>query len=222
VYTTDTFAIVEVKSYDYDEPPPVEDDWYVGPENVRRHLYEWGDLWESDGSQALEDAWGVWSQWLIRLKKNAWSLAKDRDAPKPIEYPVGAHLGDSVLLIGYDLNAERAKPGDTIELTLYWRSLQAMDTDYTVFTHALDESGVVRAQQDNPPLSGTHPTSNWVVGETIRDRYSLTFAPDSPDGEYMIEMGMYDGQTGERLPVYGETGQELPDQRMMLGPIKVK
>ena len=222
VYTTDTFAIVEVKSYDYDARPSVEDDWYVGPENVRRHLYEWGDLWEFNGSHAFEDAWDVWSQWLIRIKKNAWSLAKDREIPAPMEYPVGARLGDSMLLMSYDLNMERVRPGDTIELTLYWRSLQPVDTDYTVFTHALDENGMVRAQQDNPPINGTHPTSHWAMSETIRDRYALTFAPDSPKGEYMIEVGMYDGQTGERLPVYDETGQELPDRRMMLGPIKVR
>ena len=60
------------------------------------------------------------------------------------------------------------------------------------------------------------------MGETIRDRYTLTFAPDSPKGKYMIEVGMYDGQTGERLPVYDETGQELPDRRVLVGPIKVR
>ena len=222
VYTTGTFAIVKVKSYDYDARPSVEDDWYVGRENVRRHLYDWGDLWEFNGSHAFEDAWDVWSQWFIRIKKNAWSLAKDREVPAPMEYPVGARLGDGVLLMGYDLNMKRVRPSDTVELTLYWRSLQPVDTDYTVFTHALDENGMVRAQQDNPPINGTHPTSRWAMGETIRDRYTLTFAPDSPKGKYMIEVGMYDGQTGERLPVYDETGQELPDRRVLVGPIKVR
>ena len=223
VYTTDTFSVVAVKSYDYgNERPTVEDDWYVGPENARRHLFEWRDLWQFEGSHALEEVQDVWSQWRIRIQKNILSLAKDQAEPKPIEYPVGAQLDDSILLLGYDLNTERVSPGSTLELTLYWRCLKPVEADYTVFTHALDESGMVRAQQDSPPINGTHPTSRWAPGEIIQDRYELTFAPDSPEGQYHIEVGMYGGQTGERLPVYAESGEELPDRRVLLGPVKVR
>jgi len=223
VYTADRFSIVAVKSYDYGgERPAVEDDWYVGPNNVKRHLYEWRDLWTWEGSHALEEVWDVWLQWRIRIQKNIFGLAKDQKAPKPIQHVVDAQLGDSVMLLGYDLSGERVKPGDTLELTLYWRCLKAMGTDYTVFTHALDESGMVRAQQDSPPIDGRHPTSRWSPGEVIQDRYELTFAPDSPEGRYQIEVGMYDARTGERLAVYAKSGEELADRRVLLEAIKLK
>lgn len=223
VYTADAFSIITVKSYDYGEMrPAVEDDWYVGPQNVKKHLYEWHDLWAWQGSHAMEEVWDVWSQWCVRIRKNIFRLAKDQEIPEPIEYKVEARVGESIALLGYDLSAERVSPGDTLELTLYWRCLRSMETDYTVFTHALDESGLVRAQQDSPPIDARHPTSRWSPGEIIQDRYELAFAADSPKGEHHLEVGMYDGQTGERLPAYASSGEELPDRRVLLGPVEVK
>lgn len=222
VYTTDMFAITAIASTAYPERPVVEDDWYVGPENVRGRLYEWSDLWDFAGSSAFRDVWDIWSQWLIRFRKNAWSLAKDREVPTPLEYPVGAQFGDEFLLCGYDLNTTQVRAGGTLELTLYWRSLEPSETDFTVFTHMLDEGGIVRAQKDNPPIAGTHPTSSWSQGEFVRDRYDLQVAPDAPAGRYTIATGMYDPRTGERLLVRDETGQELPERRILLGPVEVK
>jgi hypothetical protein len=223
LYTADTFSIVAVKSYDYGGVrPTVQDDWYVGPENVRRHLWAWPDLWAVERSHAFEEAWDVWSQWLLRVKKGAWTLAKDRTLPTPMRYPVGASLGDGVLLMGYDLNVERVRPGETAELTLYWRCVRTMPADYTVFTHALDPGGLVRAQKDSQPLGGARPTHRWEVNEIVRDRYALTLDPASPPGSYPIEVGMYDANTGERLTVRDQAGVALPDKRALLGPIKVK
>jgi len=231
LYTTDTFAILAVESYEYSNGrPTVDDDWYVGPQNVRRHLYRWDDLWNFGGSSALEDVWDVWSQWLIRIRKGAWTLAKNREVPKPMAHRVEARLGENILLLGYDLSAKTVRPGGAIELTLYWqrRNSTTPSTDlgapqsYTVFTHLLDENGNLRAQQDNPPLMGSHPTSRWQAGELVRDRYTLVLAPDAPKGRYTLEVGMYDSYTGQRVPVYDQAGSELPDRRVTLSPIKVK
>ncbi|MEA3459205.1 MAG: cellulase family glycosylhydrolase, partial [Chloroflexota bacterium] len=35
-------------------------------------------------------------------------------------------------------------------------------------------------------------------------------------GKYVIEVGMYDASTGERLPVFNEKGERLPDDRVLL------
>jgi hypothetical protein len=223
VYTTDSFAIVAVRSYDYPTRPAVKDDWYVGTDNLRKSIhYDWHDLWSFKGSNAFKDVWDVWSQWRIRAQKGIWELAKDRDVPAPMRYPVGATLGDAVALVGYDLSTEQVRPGGSFELTLYWRCLRPMAADYTVFTHALNPAGAVSAQKDNPPLGGARPTSRWEIDEMVRDRYVLTMDPAALAGKYAIEIGMYDAQTGRRLPVRNNDGHDAPNARVLVGPIKVK
>src|SRR5207253_2983523 len=46
---------------------------------------------------------------------------------------LNADLGGRVRLLGYDQ--------DAAGVTLYWQAVQAMDTSYVVFVHALDGTG---------------------------------------------------------------------------------
>ena len=111
------------------------------------------------------------------------------------------------------------QPGGTIGLTLIWRCLDRMDTDYTVFTHLLDQEGHVRGGKDNPPVHGTYPTTLWVPGEVVLDSYQIPVDADAPPGRYAIEVGMYDPVTIQRLPVHNPSGGT--GDRVLLGDIVV-
>jgi hypothetical protein len=113
----------------------------------------------------------------------------------PIDHPMHVKLGDAIELAGYNLD----RSGAAIKLTLIWKSLQAIDQDYTVFTHVLDRSGQQIAGKDNQPVNGTYPTSHWMPGEYVIDEYLIP--GQLPDGD-AIEVGLYDPETGARL---GET-----------------
>ena len=140
-------------------------------------------------------------------------------APPVFAHPVGARLGSAIELLGYDLVGDRVQPGDTLHLTLVWRCLESVDTAYTVFTHLLDASGQLRGQKDNPPVDGTYPTTLWVPGEVVVDRYAIPIAADAVPGRYAIEVGMYDPATIVRLPVL-DPGGAVGD-RILLGEIAV-
>jgi hypothetical protein len=129
-------------------------------------------------------------------------------------------LGDRVELLGYDLDREEVRPGESIHLTLIWRSLREMDTSYTVFTHVLDQAEQIRGQQDNPPVAGTYPTTLWVPGEVVVDRYDIAIRADTPPGMHVIEVGLYDPATLQRLPVLDPSGA-LGD-RILLGQIEIR
>jgi len=137
-----------------------------------------------------------------------------------IYHPLELSLGDEVALLGYDLDADTAAPGEKLHLTLYWRAERTMDEDYTVFTHLLDESSKIWAQQDNQPLGGWYPTSVWEEGEIVRDEYELLVYDDAPPGRYQLEVGMYLLSTMERLAVLNEDGQ-LQGDRVPLGEVTV-
>ncbi|MFQ5887014.1 MAG: hypothetical protein ACE5II_07250, partial [Anaerolineae bacterium] len=125
-------------------------------------------------------------------------------------------LGGLVGLVGYDLTADSVQPGDSFVLVLYWQALAPMDNSYTVFAHLLDGENQVRAQKDGLPAGGVRPTTGWVPGEFIIDEYELVVEADAPAGEeYLLEVGMYDASTGERLPSLDTEGRVL-DNRMVL------
>ncbi len=129
-------------------------------------------------------------------------------------------LGGLVSLVGYDLTADSVRPSDTFKLVLYWQALAPMDKSYTVFAHLLDGENQVRAQKDNLPVGGARPTTGWVPGEFIIDEYELVVEADASPGEYLLEVGMYDASTGERLPAL-DVEDMILDDRIVL-PTKIQ
>ena len=122
----------------------------------------------------------------------------DRILTEPkVEHPVEAALGDSIELVGYNID----QAGESSRLTLVWRALQSIDADYTVFTHVLDPLGKQIGGQDNQPVNDTYPTSRWAAGEYVIDPYVLKDLAKvfEPSQGYTIEVGLYDPETGARL-----------------------
>jgi hypothetical protein len=126
----------------------------------------------------------------------------------------GVALGDVATLLGYDLDQTELKPGDRLKLTLYWLANDASDRPLTVFVQMLGQDGRVYAQQDQVPLAGVRPTTGWLNGEYITDIYQLTIEPETKSGIYQLIAGMYDNQSGDRLPssVLGQDFILLPER----------
>jgi hypothetical protein len=120
-------------------------------------------------------------------------------------------------------NVARPAP-DRLEVTLYWRSEQRVDTDYKVFVHVFDPaSDIPVAQDDAMPRRGNRPTRFWAPGEIVVDEIIISLE-GVPDGEYGIAVGVYDQFSGERLAVLTQAGLvaadgrlELPGQTVLVG-----
>jgi hypothetical protein len=123
------------------------------------------------------------------------------------QYPLAQSFGldPNLTLLGYDL---KAAP-QAFELTLYWRSEAPLPLDYTVFVHLRDAAGQTVAQKDQPPLQGAYPTSLWDRGEIIADNLLIPMPAELSAGPYQLVVGLYDFQTGNRLPVPGEPNNEV-------------
>jgi len=137
------------------------------------------------------------------------------DVP-PIEHPLQATFGDQIELLGYDVDRTEMQAGESIALTLYWRALKTPGADYTVFTHLLDAAGTQRGGKDNAPVDGTHNTSRWIAGEVIIDRYVIPLDANALPGEYTIEIGFYEFESGARLPL------PIGDDALRLTTLQVK
>ncbi|HLZ10471.1 MAG TPA: hypothetical protein VKT80_17935, partial [Chloroflexota bacterium] len=114
---------------------------------------------------------------------------------------VGARLGDSIELRGFDLTEATIRPSETVHLVLYWQALGPITTNYTVFTHVADAAGRPVAQTDSEPLALAYPTTLWQPSEQITDPYSIVIPANTPPGRYRLLVGMYDHVSGARLPI---------------------
>lgn len=123
-------------------------------------------------------------------------------------------------LSNYSLEPTTVHPGDKVSLTLHWHALQPMSEDYVVFVHLIDALDSRWAQVDRQPTSGTHPTSHWVPGKVIEDRYEVPIPENIPPGRYQFRIGLYTWPTIGRLRVVSADGCTLGDS-ILLPPIQV-
>jgi hypothetical protein len=131
-------------------------------------------------------------------------------------------VGEEVQLIGYRLASDGVVPGEPLVLTLYWRAEAPIEDDYTVFVHLQGADGQLVAQQDNPPVRGTRPTSDWEADELIEDPYDIRIPPDTSFGDYVLSAGMYERETLERLPAFDAVGERLAEDRVVLATVRVR
>jgi hypothetical protein len=135
--------------------------------------------------------------------------------------PANIRFGDAIVLQSYSLSERARRPGDVVNLTLYWQSAAKIDKDYTVFVHLLDASGKVRAQMDAPPRGGAYPTSLWDAGEIVRDDYALALPRDLAPGDYKIEVGLYEYPALTRVIVKDASGMTLGNRLILSETITV-
>jgi len=130
-------------------------------------------------------------------------------------------MGDSIQLVGYDLTPLAVEPGGSLSLTLYWQALEEMDTSYTIFVHLIDEQGWIWGQNDGLPQGGALPTGTWLPGEFIIEERTILLSLEALPGEYLLEVGLYLLETGERLPVYDAQGLALGDRLLLSDRVRV-
>ena len=132
-------------------------------------------------------------------------------------------------LVGYDLNQQAFRPGDTIYLQLWWHAQEPIGRDLTVFTHVLgplrSDSTTLWAGDDSRPGRGSLPTTTWSPGDLVLDEYQLRLPDDMPPGEYPLEVGLYDPAHGSERAVL-ESSLGVPNlagqDSLLLSSIRVQ
>jgi hypothetical protein len=125
----------------------------------------------------------------------------DVSAPSPP--PV---FGEVLELAMWTPPPEARAAGEPLDLTLWWRPTRAPDRDYSVALHLVDEDGVVVGQRLSLPGGGSIATSDLTAGEVVSDTHRITipFTAGSPPCRCSLQVGLYDAERGEALPLYGQ------------------
>ncbi len=133
-----------------------------------------------------------------------------------------ADIGDTAKVLGVKLDRTTARPGDTLRVTLYVQPLSRTDVPYTVFLH-LEAPGVPPvAQRDSYPGLGNYATTVWDVGRTFEDVYQLTVPAGAAPGATQLLYGLYNGDSGDRLPVSGADAGSADQAWVRLGTVDIQ
>ncbi len=155
-----------------------------------------------------------------------WVYAGQPDPPPPSPATAsGAAFGQTATLYGFDLETRQAAPGEAITLRLHWGAIDPPQADTRFFVHLTDPTRAdsadgVLAQFDGPPRMGTYPFWVWERGETVLDTVTIAVPPETPPGDYVLLLGVYDGLSGARLPIRG--GEDFGGGRLLLAEIAVR
>ena len=136
-----------------------------------------------------------------------------REFERPeVEVPAEAFFGDRLRLLGYDMKQSTRE----LDITLHWQALRRMEVPYKFFVHLLNvETGDPVAQVDVMPRDWTYPTHWWEKDEVVSDEITLA-VPGVPPGKYQVVIGVYDPDTGARLPVTDVAGAGNAGDRCLL------
>jgi hypothetical protein len=100
--------------------------------------------------------------------------------------PLAVQFEQGFELVGYALEPRRTVAGESVDLTLYWRLNQPVETDYTIFAQVVDETTTRWAALDLPT-----PTSQWAPGTVQPVTLSLLVGADTPPDVYPLIVGLY-------------------------------
>src|SRR5690606_25091454 len=104
------------------------------------------------------------------------------------------------------------RPGDAVEFTLYWNAPTTPTDNYQLFMHLVPlDNYQVLAQHDSVPAVPERLTLTWnEPSETlISPPFALEIPNDLPPGDYRVMIGLYNFETGVRLPVGSGDAYEL-------------
>ncbi len=122
---------------------------------------------------------------------------------------------------GQSFLSTAVSPGTSLNVALYWQARQLPADDYTVFVHLLDADGQLITSHDSQPMLGRLPTGLWVPEETVLDNHPLSLPPELPAGTYTLQIGLYQPESGLRLPVWDADGVAQPDGVLFLQSILI-
>ena len=123
-------------------------------------------------------------------------VAPEREfAVLPMAHRLDLPVADFATLEGYTL--EPLQEGQPLRLTLFWKDRAVTSTSWKVFVHVLNGANHVLAQKDDLPEGGRAPTTSWVPGQVIADRYEVAL-PLGPPANAQLEIGLYEPVSGKR------------------------
>jgi hypothetical protein len=134
---------------------------------------------------------------LTPAQRQAVAAYVSKVAPSP-QHRLAADFDGKVRLLGYDVDREQWRPGQTMRVTWHWQVVKPLGKDWKLFTHIEDlENDRTLAQDGNGTLRWLYGPDRWRAGEYIRDAQDLHLPEDWVGDSAVIFVGL--SRAEERL-----------------------
>jgi hypothetical protein len=144
--------------------------------------------------------------------------------PRPLPTVAQVDFGSRIRLHSYEVDTSALRASGPLTLTVQWQARQAVATNYMLFVHLLNSEGERVAQVDVPPGGPRAPTHQWQPGHYVTWFHPIPLPADIPADTYWLALGLYDPQSGERLPVQAMPPRGAPatgPQTLVIGPLRL-
>lgn len=144
-----------------------------------------------------------------------YGLAPGAFSSTPERTAIYFSFGRDVRLEGSDAEKAvwHAPSGGALSLTLYWRALATVPTDYRLSLRLRDSAGNEWGAFDGRPGGEFNPVTRWLPDQTVAGRVLIPITPGTPPGRYTLEAALYDPTTPQltRLAVRDAQGRGAGD-----------
>jgi 4-amino-4-deoxy-L-arabinose transferase-like glycosyltransferase len=132
--------------------------------------------------------------------------------PGSVPNGVNVNFGGKLKLLGYEVSNRSLTPAAATTITLYWRGLERLDTDYVISIQVIDPdpAKLTKAAQDDRPAIPS--TTAWKPGEDYTVTRTLSVFPDAAPGRYRLMVRVYPvGDAAHPLRIRGGIGGQSED-----------
>jgi Dolichyl-phosphate-mannose-protein mannosyltransferase len=125
--------------------------------------------------------------------------------------------------VAYRLNQPVFRPGDTLDLTLYWQAVRFLPANYQTQVYLLDANQEIRWHRTDFRAPGGYPTRRWLTYRYISDNYQIALSDSIIPGDYQIAVEVYACDVtcdpGQRLTFFDVQGHNRG--QVLLLPAKI-
>jgi hypothetical protein len=107
----------------------------------------------------------------------------------PVAHPAGVTVGPGVRLLGFDAPSLKGRPGEALDLDLFWQALQDGPEAGRIVLQLADDAGQVWTEGASAPATGRAPFGAWAAGQALRDPQALALPGDLAPGVYTLSVG---------------------------------
>jgi mannosyltransferase len=149
------------------------------------------------------------SFWGLRLLHYALPLTARFSSQPDIQVPLGLDFADAVRLSGYRPSILATAAGESVGLTLYWRPLRALSSDYRLLLRITDDQGNEWGRYEGRPAAYEHPTMRWQTGAIVPGSVAVPILAGTPPGSYHLQAAIYPADNPQWLEIKAPDGLAL-------------
>ncbi len=127
--------------------------------------------------------------------------------------------------VAYRLNRTVFRPGDTLNLTLYWQALRFLPANYQTQVYLLDANQEIRWHRTDFRTPGGYPTRRWLTYRYISDPYQIALSDSIIPGDYQIAIEVYSCDItcdpSQRLTFFNAQGITMGQVLLLPAPITI-